>query len=99
MELPGDFPGKEKGQVWDFLRALGQLGDIWAQGVATASVGSWVVTFGCRFGQECPGKRLRGGVSGEMGNGIFLAGIGSAVVVVSTWVNSPGEDWESSPVQ
>lgn len=37
-----------------------------------------------------------------MGNGIFLAGIGSAVVVVSTWVNSPreaGEDWESSPVQ
>lgn len=43
VELPGDFPGKEKGQVWALPGALGLVGDIWAQGVATASVGSWVV--------------------------------------------------------
>lgn len=46
------------------------------------------------LGRNAPGTRLRGGVSGEMGNGIFLAGTGRAVVVVSTWVNSPREDWE-----
>lgn len=53
MELPGDFPGKEKGQVWGLPGELGLVGGIWAQGVGTASVGSWVVTFGSRFGQEC----------------------------------------------
>lgn len=42
VELPGDFrsPGKEKGQVWDLPGALSLAGDIWAQGVATASVGN-----------------------------------------------------------